>query len=101
MTTPDGEQTGETYSGADRHRLSPEDFAKTITEEERALIIMRDELYESDWEKMKRDLRNRLTGKPYIFKLVNRIEADLESISGLQKYEAERAVNLRRLLDEE
>ena len=46
------------------------------------------------WEPMLDDLRNRLAGKPYIFKLVNRIRDDIERIEEMQKFEAENNVDL-------
>jgi hypothetical protein len=36
-----------------------------------------------------------LKGRPYIFKLVNRIEEDLERIETLRSYEDKHKVNLR------
>lgn len=71
------------------------EYARTLTSEEIMLIRLRDELYESSWERMQRDLKNRLLGKPHIFKLANKIEADLESISKLSAYESENKINLK------
>ena len=68
--------------------LSPAEFAKTLTEEECMLLTLRDELYEGSWDNMLQDLRDRLKGKPYIFKLVNRIEEDIIRIEKLRQYEA-------------
>ncbi len=78
----------------ERLALEPAPFVDALTPEERTLLVVRDELYEGSWERMAGDLRNRLTGKPYIFKLVNRIEADLASIAFLSTYERERSVDL-------
>jgi len=43
---------------------------------------------------MLNDLENRLAGKPYIFKLVNRINDDIERIGQMQKFEKEHDVDL-------
>jgi hypothetical protein len=40
------------------------------------------------------DLRNRLAGKPYIFKLASRIQDDIERIEQMQKFEADHKVDL-------
>lgn len=66
-----------------------------LTEEERMLLVLRDELYGGSWDKMEEDLRNRLKGRPYIFKLVNRIEEDLKRIEKLRSYEQKHKINLQ------
>ena len=80
---------------------SPKEFAENLTEEERMLLTLRDELYEGSWENMLQDLRDRLKGKPYIFKLVNRIEEDIVRIEKLKHFEEEQSVNLTDYLGEE
>ena len=70
------------------------DFINNLTEEQRMLIVLKRQLYDGSWETMLNDLRNRLAGKPYIFKLVNRIQDDIERIEGLQKFEQEQNVDL-------
>jgi hypothetical protein len=49
---------------------------------------------------MQQDLKDRLKGRPYIFKLVNRIEEDLDRIEKLQAYELKHGVNLSDLCKE-
>jgi hypothetical protein len=66
-----------------------------LSEEAKMLLVLRDELYMGSWDKMVDDLKNRLKGRPYIFKLVNRIEEDLERIETLRSYEGKHKVNLR------
>lgn len=56
-----------------------------LTPEDRMLVVLRDELYEGRWDLMKRDLEDRLEGRPYIFKLVHRIQDDLRRIERLEK----------------
>lgn len=69
-------------------------FYESLSEEEAMLLTLRDELYSGSWEKMEQDLRDRLQGRPYIFKLVNRIEEDLQRIEKLRGYENENGINL-------
>jgi hypothetical protein len=69
-------------------------FADALSPEEKMLVMLREELYEGSWDDMIADLRNRLEGKPYIFKLASRIEADLERIERLKNYEEKNNVNL-------
>ncbi|MCI0340835.1 MAG: hypothetical protein L0216_06730 [Planctomycetales bacterium] len=75
-------------------------FARALTTEEKMLVTLRDELYVGSWEKMLQDLRDRLKGRPYIFKLVSRIEEDLVRIEKLQAYELRHKVNLADFLQE-
>lgn len=58
------------------------------------LITLRDELYAGSWNRMLDDLKDRLHGKPYIFKLVNKIEEDIARIEKLKRYEEMHRVNL-------
>ena len=69
-------------------------FVAQLSEQERMLIILQSELYEHSWDAMLEDLRNRLEGKPYIFKLANRIQDDIGRIEKLRAFEAEHAVTL-------
>ena len=69
-------------------------FYESLNEEEAMLMTLRDELYGGSWGKMKQDLADRLQGRPYIFKLVNRIEEDLHRIEKLKGYEDEQGINL-------
>ncbi|MHC4883587.1 MAG: hypothetical protein ACYTGH_00735 [Planctomycetota bacterium] len=70
------------------------EFVRSLSEEERMLIQIRDELYDGEWGVMQRDLENRLQGKPYLFKLVSRIEHDLQALALLLAYEEEHQINL-------
>ncbi len=69
-------------------------FVRTLDEPHRMLIILKAQLYGGRWEPMLDDLQNRLKGKPYIFKLSNRIKDDLERIGRLQAFEAEQGIDL-------
>ena len=70
------------------------DYVKTLSEEYRMLIVLKSQLYGGSWEPMLDDLRNRLAGKPYIFKLASRINDDIERIEQMRKFEADHKVDL-------
>jgi hypothetical protein len=74
-------------------------YYDALSEESKMLLVLRDELYMGSWDRMEDDLRNRLKGRPYIFKLVNRIEEDLERIEALRSYEGKHKINLRESID--
>ncbi len=76
--------------GVDPHQ----EYFNSLESEEEQLIILRDFLYDGDWEEMLQDLRDRQGGKPFIFKLKSRIEEDVQRINGLRSYEQEHRVNL-------
>ncbi len=69
-------------------------YVRNLTEEYRMLVVLKAQLYEGSWEPMLDDLRNRLNGKPYIFKLANRIQDDIERIEQMIKFEKEYNVDL-------
>ncbi len=73
---------------------SPADFVASLTDAERLLLAIREELYDGSWELMIEDLEARQGGKPFIFQLSQRIEKDIEGIGKLSDYEARNGVNL-------
>jgi len=75
------------------------DFVESLSEEQRMLVVLKAQLYGGTWEPMLDDLRNRLAGKPYIFKLVDRIQDDIERIEQMKKFEAEHNVDLADHVD--
>ena len=75
------------------------DFVKGLSEEQRMLIVLKSQLYDGQWEPMLDDLRNRLAGKPYIFKLANRIQDDIERVEQMQEFEAEHKIDLSDYID--
>ena len=80
-------------------KTSPHDkFAAGLSPDEKTLVTLRDELYGGSWEQMLGDLRDRLKGKPYIFKLVNRIQDDIARIEKLNDYEKKHKINLADFL---
>ena len=70
------------------------DFIDGLSDEHRMLVVLKVQLYGGTWEPMLDDLKNRLEGKPYIFKLVNRINDDIERIQQMQNFEEEHEVDL-------
>jgi len=70
------------------------DFVDRLSDEHRMLVVLKAQLYGGTWEPMLDDLKNRLVGKPYIFKLVNRIKDDIERIQQMQSFEEEQNVDL-------
>ena len=58
------------------------------------LVVLKRELYEGSWDDMTADLKARLEGGPYIFKLASRIEEDLNRIGRLRAFEQEHGVDL-------
>ncbi len=70
------------------------DFVDGLSDEHRMLVVLKAQLYGGTWEPMLDDLKNRLVGKPYIFKLVNRIKDDIERIQQMQNFEEEQNVDL-------
>ena len=75
------------------------DFVNGLTNEHRMLVALKAQLYDGTWEPMLDDLQNRLAGKPYIFKLANRIKDDIERIRQMQKFEVEHNVDLADYVD--
>ena len=74
------------------------DYVSRLGEEHKMLVALKAHLYGGSWEPMLDDLRNRLAGKPYIFKLVHRIRDDIERIEEMQKFEAEHKIDLAEYL---
>lgn len=70
------------------------DYVRGLSREHKMLVALKSQLYGGSWEPMLDDLRNRLAGKPYIFKLVHRIQDDIERIEEMQKFEAEHNIDL-------
>ena len=76
------------------------EFVESLSESERMLVVLRDGLYDGDWQAMLDDLRARLAGRPYIYKLVNRIQDDIAHIEKLAAFEQAHQVNLADYLEE-
>jgi len=74
--------------------LSVEMFVRSLDDKHRMLVILKSQLYGGRWEPMLEDLQNRLEGKPYIFKLANRIKDDVARIARLKEFEQTHGVDL-------
>jgi len=79
---------------ADDRQAALDDFIARLGKEEKMLVLLQSELYEGNWQAMLTDLQNRLEGKPYIFKLANRIRDDIARIEKLQGFEQQHNVKL-------
>ncbi len=75
------------------------DFVRGLGNEHRMLVVLKSQLYGGGWDSMLDDLKNRLAGKPYIFKLNNRIKEDVDRIKELQAFEAKHKVDLANYVD--
>ena len=69
-------------------------FVEGMTSEERMLVVLNRELYEGSWDEMIADLKARLEGRPFIFKLAHRIADDLGRIEKLREFERSTGVTL-------
>ena len=69
-------------------------FVERLSEEDRMLVLLQGQLYDGDWDAMLADLESRLDGRPYIFKLANRIRDDIARIQKLRDFEQKHHVNL-------
>jgi hypothetical protein len=83
----------EVQSQTDRDRRV-RSFVEQLSPEEKMLVILKGELYEGNWGSMLEDLRDRLEGRPYIFKLADRITEDISRIEKLQNFEKSHQVDL-------
>jgi len=89
------EQIGNDNKGSETaEKQVVQDFVDGLSEESRMLVVLKAQLYGGSWEPMLDDLRNRLSGKPYIFKLASRIQDDIERIEQMSEFEAEHNVDL-------
>jgi hypothetical protein len=64
-----------------------EEVEDVLDEKEKLLITLKEELYFGQWGKMLQDLYDRKRGRPYIFKLVDRIDEDIRRIYELMGIE--------------
>ena len=76
-----------------------DDYIATLSDEHRMLVVLKSQLYGGTWEPMLDDLKNRLEGKPYIFKLVNRIKDDIVRIQEMKEFEEENNIDLADFID--
>jgi hypothetical protein len=75
-------------------------FVERMSSEQRMLVVLKRELYEGSWDEMVADLKARLEGRPYIFKLAHRIVDDLERIEQIRQFERKHGVDLSEYVKE-
>lgn len=75
------------------------EYIANLSEEHRMLVVLKSQLYGGSWEPMLDDLKNRLEGKPYIFKLVNRIKDDIERIQEMKTFEENNNIDLEDFIE--
>jgi len=73
----------------------------SLTEDERMLVLLRDELYEGNWDDFVQDLKDRLANKPHVFDIVpasprlqETIREHLRLIDKLRRWEATEQIDL-------
>lgn len=71
-----------------------DEYVADLSDEHRMLVVLKSQLYGGSWDPMLDDLNNRLDGKPYIFKLVNRIKDDIMRIKEMKEFEEENNIDL-------
>ncbi|MFH1614716.1 MAG: hypothetical protein ABIG61_06505 [Planctomycetota bacterium] len=76
-----------------------QDYVASLSNEYRMLVVLKKDLYEGSWDPMLDDLHNRLTGKPYIFKLTNRINDDIQRINQMREFESKHGIDLADFVD--
>ncbi len=86
-------------SGSSSVDKKVERYVSKLTSEERMLVVLKRELYEGSWSDMLEDLKARMEGRPYIFKLAQRISDDLERIAKLQAFESDNEVDLGKYVE--
>ena len=69
-------------------------YVNAMDNEHKMLVVLKTQLYGGGWEPMLDDLQNRLQGKPYIFKLANRIKDDVDRIQEMIEFEQDNNVDL-------
>jgi hypothetical protein len=74
-------------------------FMDRLTDEQKLLLVLKRELYDGNWDRMTADLKNRLKGRPYVFKLAGRIEQDLQRIEQIRQLEEHYEVDLSAYLE--
>jgi hypothetical protein len=89
-----GPTRGRVEAGKNAMRQDASDYVKSLGDEFRMLVILKRQLYGGSWEAMLDDLKNRLAGKPYIFKLAHRIQDDIERIEQMKKFERDKKIDL-------
>jgi len=90
-----------------RYELPAKQFKEEIKKDKplQDLIQLRDEIYQGSWDRMLKDLKDRLTARPYNYKKVNQSAIDFPKVWHLKQYEQAQRIgnqnfNLANLLKE-
>ena len=93
-----------------RQEIPPEVSAllTALSDQEKMLIVLCEQLYEGRWDDMLQDLRDRLEGRPHVYewgplspRLKSTITEHVAIISRLRDFEQAHGVNLARLIERE
>lgn len=76
------------------------EFVESLDERDRMLIEVRDVLYEGRWSDMLADMTAARDGGPFVFKIAERVEEDLERARRMRNFEQTHDVQLNQLLGE-
>ncbi len=77
------------------------EFLRSLSQQERTLLVLREELYEGSWDEMQVDLEARLKKGPHVYELAEIIEADIDRIKRLVSYEQSHDIDLGEYLEDE
>lgn len=75
------------------------DFLNSLEQSVKVLIILREELYDGSWDLMLNDLQSRLKGEPFIYKLANQIDADIQGIAKIKAFEEKNTIDLGKYIN--
>jgi hypothetical protein len=75
-------------------------FCRSLTADERLLLMIRDDLYHGSWKETLQTLKHHLKQKPRITRLRDRIRADIARILKMQDVENKHQINLADFLSE-
>jgi hypothetical protein len=75
-----------------------DEFVRNLSDEDKMLLRLREELYEGRWDALLADLNDRLHGRPFIFRLASRIQDDMSRVQRLSRFERQKGINLAKLI---
>ena len=79
----------------EKHRA----YVEGLSEIERVLITMRDNLYNGEWDGLVEDLNSRLRTPPAVKGVFETIRRNIEYIAWMENYEIDHRVNLAHYLE--
>lgn len=75
-------------------------FLDSLDDNDRMLLDVLEVLYEGSWRDLLKDLRAARDGEPFVFKIADRVEQDIERVERMAAFEKQYGVKLKRLLGE-